>query len=206
MTMDNQCFDNDFAAQLRAAYEARDLELRSRFQRSLPLQDAMFDRWERGRSLGFGEGTSIYNSAIVMGEVSVGRETWIGPYVLLDGSGGQVRVGSTCSLAVGVHIYTHDTIGWALSGGRLAPRRAPVSIGDCTYVGPQSIVAAGVRVGSRCLIAANSLVHRNVPDSTIVGGNPARRLGVVEMRDGEPVLLFDSGGETRLTEGDDERV
>jgi len=52
-------------------YEDRDKELREQFRRSLPFQDAMFDRWERARLLGFEEGVSIYNSALVFGDVRV---------------------------------------------------------------------------------------------------------------------------------------
>jgi carbonic anhydrase/acetyltransferase-like protein (isoleucine patch superfamily) len=190
----------EFADALRAAYAERDAELRSQFGRSLPLQDAMFDRWERARTLGFGDGASIYNSAIIFGDVQVGAGTWVGPYVMLDGSGGGIDIGSTCSISTGAHIYTHDTIGWALSGGQQEPRRGPVKIGDRTYIGSQSVIAAGVSVGTQCVVSANSFVNADVPDNMIVGGTPARRLGQVVMEDGEPVLKFDNGDTTRLVD------
>jgi acetyltransferase-like isoleucine patch superfamily enzyme len=166
----------------------REAELKARFDRSLSFADAMFDRWERAKRLGFGEGTSIYDSALVYGDVRVGDNTWIGPYTLLDGSGGGLRIGSSCSISTGVHIYTHDTVLKALSGGKIRKREAPVQIGDCVYIGGQCIVTAGVTIGDRCLVAANSLVTKNVPTGTIVGGTPARRLGRVE-GEGENVKL-----------------
>lgn len=178
---------------LRAAYETRDAELRDRFQRSLPLQDALFDRWERARALGFGEGTSIYHSAQVFGDVRIDRETWIGPYVVLDGGGGTLSIGSTCSISSGVHIYTHDTIGWALSGGRKEARQAPVKIGSRCYIGSQTVIAAGVTIGNGCVIAANSFVNRDVPDGHIVGGSPARQIGRVRFEGDEPILDFSEG-------------
>ncbi len=191
--------NDTFATKLKKAYELRDAELMSDFGRSLPMQDAMDDRWSRAKRLGFGTGTSIYNSAVVFQSVRVGRETWIGPYVLLDGSGGGIEIGDTCSISASVHIYTHDTIGWALSGGKRATRKAPVKIGSCTYIGSQSVIGAGVKIGTRCVVSANSFVNHEVPDSTIVGGNPARRIGIVEFRDGEPVLVFDNGSVTAVT-------
>lgn len=165
---------------IKQTYLARDGELKSQFQRSLPFQDALFDRWERAASLGFCEGSSIYNSSIVFGDVSVGKQSWIGPYTLLDGSGGFLEIGSFCSISSGVHIYTHDTVRWALSGGLAEKRSAPVIISDCVYIGSQSIIAAGSLIGERSVVAANSFVNGEVAPQTVVGGNPARPIGRVE--------------------------
>jgi acetyltransferase-like isoleucine patch superfamily enzyme len=178
-----------FVELLKAAALARDIELRERFQRSLPFADAMFDRWERARRLGFGEGTSIYESACVFGDVAVGRHVWIGPWVMLDGSGG-LTIGDHVSLSAGVQIYTHDTVHWALSGGVMPPRRAPVAIGDRVYVGSQSVIAQGVTIGRKCVISANSLVIDDVPEATIVGGVPAAPIGRVEGEGAEVRLVF----------------
>lgn len=186
---------------IRQAYEDEDARLRNEYDRSLPFQDAMFDRWERARKLGFGEKASIYNSAVIFGSVTVGEESWIGPYVVLDGAGGSIRIGSTVSISCGVHVYTHDTIAWALTGGELDPRRGAVSIGDRCYIGSQCVITAGVSIGNGCVIAANSVVNKDVPDGVVVGGSPARRLGQVEMREGQPVLVYHDGSETFVTDG-----
>jgi len=154
--------------------------LQERFNRSLPFADGLFDRWERAQRLGLGERTSIYDSASLYGDVSVGHDCWIGPGVILDGSGGPLNIGSFCSISAGVHIYTHDTVHWSLSGGKLPFRTRPVTIGDSVYIGGQSLIVAGVSIGSRCLVAACSLVTKNVPDGTVVGGVPARPIGRVE--------------------------
>jgi carbonic anhydrase/acetyltransferase-like protein (isoleucine patch superfamily) len=168
-----------FSAALREVYFARDRELRETYHRSLGLGDALFDRWERARTLGFEEGASIYNSAVVMGDVSVGAQSWVGPYVILDGSGGGISIGQYCSISAGVHVYTHDTMYWALSGGVLPFRKGAVRIGDFSYVASQCVIAAGVTIGNRCVIASNAFVNDDVPDGTIVGGTTARRIGRV---------------------------
>lgn len=186
---------------IRQAYEETDSQLRREYDRSLPFQDAMFDRWERARKLGFGEKASIYNSAVIFGSVTVGEESWIGPYVVLDGAGGCIRIGSTVSISCGVHVYTHDTIAWALTGGAIDPRHGSVSIGDRCYIGSQCVITAGVTIGNGCVVAANSVVNKDVPDGVVVGGSPARRLGQVEMRDGQPVLVYDDGSETFVADG-----
>jgi len=185
---------SDLAERLKALHQQRDAELRSTYNRSLPFADAQFDRWERATILGFGEKTSIYDSSVVMGDVTVGANSWIGPYTMLDGSGGGLTIGDNCSISTGAHIYTHDTVLWAVSGGAQAARKGAVSIGSNTYIGAQAVIIAGVNIGSRCVIAANSLVNRDVLDGTIVGGTPARHLGRVEGEGAEARLVYDSKG------------
>jgi acetyltransferase-like isoleucine patch superfamily enzyme len=53
-------------------------------------------------------------------------------------------------------------------------REAPIHIGDGTWVGARAIILPGVTIGRRCLIAAGAVVSRDVPDDTLVAGNPAR--------------------------------
>lgn len=182
----------DLALELRLLRDKRDQDLRATFNRSLPFADAQFDRWERAKALGFGDKTSIYDSSFIFGDVKVGVETWIGPFTLLDGSGGGLVIGDHCSISAGVHIYTHDTVLWAVSGGVQQARKSAVKIGSNTYIGAQSVIVAGVTIGERCVIAANSLVNRDVPDGTIVGGTPAKALGRVEGLGAEARLVFDS--------------
>ena len=180
------------AALLRDLYEETDEALRGQYQRSLSFGDGLFDRWQRAERLGFGNGASIYNSALVFGEVTVGEGTWIGPYTLLDGSGGGLSIGAYCSISAGVQIYTHDTVLWSLSGGARDKRSAPVAIGDRTYIGSQCVVAAGASVGSQCVVAANSFVNSNVADRSIVGGTPAHELGRVVVSGDDFELVYHS--------------
>lgn len=180
-----------FASLLKETFAARDAELRADWRRSLPFGDAMFDRWDKARRLGFGDGTSVYDSACVFGDVSVGKNVWIGPWVMLDGSGG-LAIGDHVSISAGVHVYTHDTVHWALSKGQLPARKGPVSIGSCVYIGSQSVIALGVTIGSRSVVSANSLVLDDVPEAAIVGGTPARRIGSVEGDGAHVQLKFDS--------------
>lgn len=169
--------------------------VRKRWRRDLPLEELLFDRWERARSLGFGEGASIYHNSYVYGDVSVGRHTWVGPHTLLDGSGG-LSIGEYCSISAGVQIYTHDTVRWALSGGRQEYERAPVRIGNCCHIGSHSVIAKGVTIGDHCVIGACSFVNRDIPEYTIAVGAPCRPRGSVRIdAHGKVTLAFDAGWE-----------
>lgn len=169
-------------------------EARARWQRDLPLDELLFDRWERARALGFGEGTSIYQASYVYGDVRVGRNTWIGPFTLLDGTGG-LSIGDNCSISSGVQIYSHDTVKWAVSGGTAPYERSPVEIGDCCYIGSQTVVGKGVTVGAHSVVGACSFVNRDVPPYSVVAGAPCRPLGRVEVaQDGTVELVIEREG------------
>lgn len=53
-------------------------------------------------------------------------------------------------------------------------REAPVEIGRGSWIGTRSMILPGVRVGSRSVVAAGSIVRDEVPDDTLVAGVPAR--------------------------------
>jgi acetyltransferase-like isoleucine patch superfamily enzyme len=145
------------------------------YNRSLPLADLLFDRWERAKSLGFGNNSSIYDSSYVFGDVLVGINTWIGPFTILDGSGG-LKIGSNCSISAGVQIYSHDSVSWAVSGGKDAYSYSTVVIGDNCYIGPNVVISAGVKLGDGCIVGANSFVNKSFPSGSKIAGSPARLL------------------------------
>lgn len=150
-----------------------DQKMMEEFNRSLPFNDLVFDRWERARRLGFGEDTSVYDSCCIFGSIKVGNNTWIGPYTVLDGSGG-LEIGNNCSISAGVQIYSHDSVDWAISGGKKPYVYAATKIGDNCYIGPNCIISKGVEIGSSTIVGANSFINRSFPANSKIAGSPAR--------------------------------
>lgn len=158
---------------LRALLSREMRATQQQWDRSLPFADYLVDRWEKAERLGFGDGSSIYDSALVLGQVEVGKNTWIGPFTVLDGSGG-LEIGDTCSISAGVQIYTHDTVAWATSGGIASVAKAPVRIGNNCYIGPNVIISKGVSIGDGCIIGANSFVNKSIPSKMRAWGTPCK--------------------------------
>ena len=83
---------------------------------------------------------------------------------------GSVRIGRNCKIARDVIIM--DTDQHALSGHDLVVR--PVTIHNDVWIGARAIVLKGVTVGHGAVIAAGTVVTRDVRPRTVVAGNPAR--------------------------------
>lgn len=59
---------------------------------------------------------------------------------------------------------------------------APVVVGEDTWAGSKVTISRGVTIGPGCVIAAGSVVSKDVEADTVVGGVPARRLGPSDLR------------------------
>jgi len=143
------------------------------FARHVSFGDLVADRWETANFLGFGTGSSCYDNVLVLGDVSVGNNTWIGPNVILDGRGG-LEIGDFVSVSAGVQVYTHDTVAWSTSLGQEPEETAPTKIGNGVYIGPQTVIQKGVSIGDQAIIGANSLVNKDILPRVKAWGNPAK--------------------------------
>ncbi|MEY9495789.1 acetyltransferase-like isoleucine patch superfamily enzyme [Bradyrhizobium elkanii] len=151
--------------------------VRAKFNRRVSTGDLLSDRWENARECGFGEGTSCYDNVLVLGDVRVGCHCWIGPNVILDGSGGLV-IGDYCSISAGVQIYSHHTVAWANSLGSSPIDRRSTRIGSGVYIGPNTVIEMGSEIGDRAVIGAMSLVRSNIPSKARAWGVPARVVAI----------------------------
>ena len=142
------------------------------YKRHVSIGDLVFERDETAKFLGFGEGTTCYNNVLVLGDVTVGKNTWIGPNVILDGSGGLV-IGDHVSISAGVQIYTHHTVNKSVTLGSSQVQKEKTVIGNGVYIGPNSVIQMGVTIGDSSIIGALSLVNRDIPPMSKAFGTPA---------------------------------
>jgi acetyltransferase-like isoleucine patch superfamily enzyme len=161
---------------LQKSLQAQKLEM---FKRRVSFGDLITDRWENAREYGFGEGTSCYDNVLILGDVKVGEHTWIGPNVILDGSGDGLTIGDYCSISSGVHIYTHNTVRRSVSLGKEPVEYKSTRIGNGVYIGPNSIIGMGTTIGDSAIVGAMSLVNSDIPSRKKAWGCPAHIVGDV---------------------------
>lgn len=84
-----------------------------------------------------------------------------------------IRIGSDVTLAPNVHILAHDA---SLKRHLGIVRIGGVSIGNEVFIGAGSIVMPGVNIADRVIVGAGSVVTKDLEQSGIYAGNPARRI------------------------------
>ena len=170
---------NDFGKMLEEYISDKRDEMKEQYNRVLPSGELIFNRFDKARYLKMGKDTSAYDTSVIMGDIVVGDNVWIGPYTLIEGINGRVEIGDYVSINAGVMIYTHDSTKHYVSGGKSPFEKGDVIIGSNTVIGSMSMVCCGVTIGSHCVVGANSVVNKDVADCTIVAGNPAKKIGEV---------------------------
>lgn len=90
-----------------------------------------------------------------------------------------VSIGSYTLLGPGVQIYTatHPMDAWLRRSQEFAK---PIDIGSDVWVGGGAVICPGVRIGSRTVIGAGSVVTRDIPADVFAAGNPCRVIKPIE--------------------------
>ena len=108
---------------------------------------------------------------------SVGEGTVINEYNNIRASGAVISIGQHCqisqfcSLISTNHSIDTDEL---MIKAEWDGRKHSITLGDDVWVGANSVVLAGVRIGKGAVIAAGSVVSKDVPEYAVVGGVPAK--------------------------------
>ena len=111
----------------------------------------------------------------VMGDIFIGDYTHVTSRVKLVGPvtlGNYVTIGSGAQITGLTHNYLDVTRPIAKQG--VTPNRTVVE--DDVWIGGNSCINQGITIGTHSIIASGSVVTKNVPPYSVVGGNPARIL------------------------------
>lgn len=147
---------------------------------------------QRAKKLGFGDKTRVYVGAIIYGHPQVGRNVFIGPYAIIDGTG-PLTIGDGCGIGLHVMIWTHDASPKIMGGNTIKEK---VKIGEVIIennvnICAGAIITPGTRVGHHSLIAAGAVVTKDVPPYSVVAGVPAKIIGKVQITEGEVKIEYE---------------
>ncbi len=101
-----------------------------------------------------------------------------------------ITIGNDVTFSKNVMLLAHDA-----STAKLLDytKIGKISIGDNTFVGANVTVLPGVVIGNNVIIGAGSVVTKDVPDGTVVAGNPARVLCTVKEYKNKNEALLKAG-------------
>jgi maltose O-acetyltransferase len=132
-----------------------------------------------------GEGTQFWGMPNLTGQgaiyerLTIGEGCWINIGLLIN-LGAPITIGDKVAIGHDVMLLTDSH--------ELGPeeRRAsnmisqPVTIGNGVWIGTRSVILAGVTIGAGSIVAAGSMVTKDVPSNVLVGGVPARIIRELE--------------------------
>lgn len=148
--------------------------------------------WLDSNNYKFGKGTSIGAFSLLCvgpdaddprydGGLFVGENVYFGQWNSIRATGGVVRIGDDTMVSQNVSIIAsnHEVkLGKLMRMQPNARDRTGVTVGADVWLGAGSILLPGVKVGDGAIVAAGAVVTRDVPPLTIVGGVPAKPIGM----------------------------
>jgi len=115
------------------------------------------------------------------GKIVIGNHVGMSGVILSSRS--SITIGDYTKLGGNVRVFDHNyhSLDWKnRRNGRLDSqdvRTAPVVIGEDVFIGTNAMILKGVTIGDRAIVAAGSVVTKDIPADEIWGGNPARLIG-----------------------------
>ena len=119
-------------------------------------------------------------------KIILGDNIFIWHNAILDGTG-ELEIEDGCQIGANVGIFTHSShMSIRLLGRKYSQVQGPkeegyilkkVKIGKYSFIATGAVILPGITIGKGCIVSANSLVTKSIPDYAIVQGNPAQIIG-----------------------------
>jgi maltose O-acetyltransferase len=108
------------------------------------------------------------------GRLLIGNSSWLSPGVMIyTHTDASIYIGDRCDIGPGVKFITGSHhVGDSSRRAGLGIAKSIV-IGNGSWIGAESTILGGVTIGEGCIVAAGSVVTKNVPPNVLVAGVPA---------------------------------
>lgn len=106
--------------------------------------------------------------------VNIGKNVYIGQHCTIDNAYPEfIYIEDNVSLAGDVTVLAHSNP-YAHFSPIVESKVAPILIKEGAWIGVKSVILLGVTVGEKSIVSAGTVVDKNVPDYTLVKGNPMK--------------------------------
>lgn len=163
---------------------------------------------EINKDAAIGSGTKIWQFCTIMKDVTIGSECNIGQNVFVENGtsiGNRVKIKNNIAIYTGVTIEDDVFVGPNVVFTNVINPRSfierkhgfrPTLIKKGASIGANATIVCGHSIGRYAMVGAGAVVTKDVPDYTLVAGNPARKIGCVcvcgekiQFSDGRAVCL-----------------
>jgi acetyltransferase-like isoleucine patch superfamily enzyme len=151
-----------------------------RIQGRVLLDDGVVIYGDRPSTVTLGDDVHLWRESIIQtglgGSVSIGAGTHIQTRCQLSGYVQEIRIGRGVEIApyCAFYPYDHGMDPAKPVGHQPLTSKGPIVVGDYAWLGTGVIVLSGVNIGPGAVIAAGSVVTRDIPENAIATGSPAR--------------------------------
>lgn len=123
----------------------------------------------------FGDGTNIGRLSTISAanRIVIGKNVLVGPNVFIADTS---------------HEYSHVYIPIMAQG--ITTSEDVITIGDGTWIGNNAVIVGNITIGRGCVIGANSVINSNVPDFSVVEGNPAKIVKIFDFSTKEWISVY----------------
>ncbi len=130
---------------------------------------------------GLNFGIETYESKITVApnaKLYIGNNTGISSTVI--GCFEEIHIGNNVNIGGGTRIMDSNfhCLDWKIRQNRMEDcknvKTSPILIEDNVFIGARCIICKGVKIGARSIIAAGSVVIKDIPEDCIAGGNPCK--------------------------------
>jgi len=144
----------------------------------------IYDGTTIGQKFVTGHNAIIRENNVIADSVLVGTNSYLGPGNII---GNNVRIHTSCFLEgvkleddviIAPHVvFTNDPYPPCK---KCSEKVGGACVGSKTVIGANTTILPGIKIGKNCLIGAGSVVTKDIPDNSVVVGNPAQRMKSID--------------------------